>query len=76
MLTLLIITYTLYAFQGTHGQGMLITVPIVIYGVLRLQNLAFTKKYWSQNFEELILHDMGLLVSMSLYLVLVLFIIY
>jgi len=76
MITLLIITYTLYAFQGIHGQGMLITVPIVIYGVLRLQNLAFTKKYWSQNFEELILHDMGLLISMLLYLVLVLFIIY
>lgn len=76
MLTLLIMTYTLYAFQGIHGQGMLVTVPIVIYGVLRLQLLALSQKYWSQNFEELILHDAGVLISILLYFILVLFIIY
>ena len=55
---------------------MLSTVPFVVYGILRLQYSIFQKERWSQSLEELVLHDTSLVVSMVLYFLLVLFLMY
>ncbi len=38
----LLTAYTFYSFQSFHGQWMLLTVPIVLYGIMRYQYLSDT----------------------------------
>ncbi|MBX9639595.1 MAG: decaprenyl-phosphate phosphoribosyltransferase, partial [Mycobacteriaceae bacterium] len=52
----LLTCYTFYGFQSSHGQNMLLTVPFVVYGIMRYQVLS-VKSDITGTPEEVLLKD-------------------
>ena len=52
----LLTCYTFYSFQSIHGQNMLLTVPFVVYGIMRYQVLS-VKSDITGTPEEVLLKD-------------------
>jgi 4-hydroxybenzoate polyprenyltransferase len=62
----LIISYALYTFHSPHGQMMMITVPIVLFAVMRYQLLSVSGDLTGTP-EEALLKDTSLKVSVILW---------
>lgn len=71
---LLMLSYVLYSFLGEH-ENLFLTIPFAIYGILRYAFLTFNCSIVSRNPEK-VFTDGRMLISMSLYLAISLFIIY
>lgn len=71
--TTLVISYTLYAL--TVDAKLLLTLPMVLYGILRYLYFIYTKPLIAAN-PELVFRDGRLMLSLVLWLVLTFFVIY
>jgi len=69
----LIISYSLYTFL-TENQYMMFTIPVVVYGLFRYLFLIHAKNFGGE--PEMLFKDKGLLVSMGMWVLLVLIILY
>ena len=58
----LLTCYALYAFQSYHGQLMLLTVPFVVYGIMRYQVLSVRSSFTGTP-EEVLLKDRPIQVA-------------
>jgi 4-hydroxybenzoate polyprenyltransferase len=63
----LVMTYALYSFHSQHGQTMLITVPFVLFGIMRYQFIAMNSQLTGTP-EQALLKDGPLRVSFLLWL--------
>jgi 4-hydroxybenzoate polyprenyltransferase len=73
--SLTIVTYSLYVFfprlaAGAAGGGLVYTVPLVVYGLLRYLYLA-VKRNQGGDVSEVILRDVPLIISIGLWIVVV-----
>lgn len=69
----LIISYSLYTFL-TEDLYMMLTIPVVIYGLFKYLFLIHAKNFGGE--PEMLFKDKGLVVSMGLWILLVLIILY
>lgn len=73
---MLIISYSIYTFNSVQNPLLVLTVPFVVFWIIRyLYNISFLKKY-SQSIEEVIFGDIHILVNTFLYIVSVVVILY
>jgi 4-hydroxybenzoate polyprenyltransferase len=71
----LIMSYALYAFHSPHGQVMLITIPFVIYGVMRYQLISVDSRL-TETPEEVFLKDKQLRATIGLWALVCIAVIY
>lgn len=64
----LLTSYVLYSFQSFHGQWMMLTVPFVLYGLMRYQQLSSSEDVISGNPEEVLLKDRPIQIAILLWL--------
>jgi 4-hydroxybenzoate polyprenyltransferase len=64
----LLTCYAFYSFQSWHGQWMMLTVPFVVYGIMRYQVLSVRRSQTGSP-EEVLLRDRPIQVTISLWLV-------
>jgi 4-hydroxybenzoate polyprenyltransferase len=62
----LITCYSFYSFQSQHGHGMLLTVPFVLYGIMRYQVLS-VRYFTTGTPEEVLLKDRPIQVTILLW---------
>jgi 4-hydroxybenzoate polyprenyltransferase len=67
--------YAFYSFQSPHGQWMMITVPLVLYGVMRYQLLSEHSKLTSTP-EEIFWKDRSIQITLILWFLTCGFVIY
>ncbi len=72
----LLTCYVLYSFQSIHGQWMMLTVPFVLYGIMRYQLLSSLPESWCGSPEQVILRDRPVQVAILLWLVCCVLVIY
>ena len=70
----ILITYTLYTLSETtadkfEGHGLLLTVPVVLYGIFRYLYLVHQKEVTS-TLEAALVHDRPMMIAMFIYVVL------
>ena len=74
--TILLFIYTFYTFNSVQSKLFLLTLPLVVFWIIRYYyNIFFLEKY-SEGIENIILADKSIMFSLVLYLLLVLIIIY
>lgn len=66
-----IISYALYTFQSEHGEALVVTLPMFLYGVFRYLYLVYERGAGGSP-EEIFLGDRGLQIDSLLYLAAVL----
>ena len=71
----LVASYAMYGFLSIHGQWMMLTIPFVVYGVMRYQNLSAMGAL-TGNPEEILLKDRVIQVTILLWLITCLLIVY
>jgi 4-hydroxybenzoate polyprenyltransferase len=65
----LLTSYIFYSFQNTvHGQWMMLTVPFVVYGLIRYQQLSCGELAISGTPEEVLLKDRPIQIAIFLWL--------
>lgn len=64
----LVTAYAFYSFQSQYGQWMMITVPIVLYGLFRYQVLSLQDNQ-TQSPEEVLLRDRPIQLTVALWVV-------
>jgi len=64
----LVTAYAFYSFQSQYGQWMMITVPIVLYGLFRYQVLSLQDNL-TQSPEEVLLRDRPIQLTVALWVV-------
>ncbi len=64
----LLTSYVFYSFQSIHGQWMMLTVPFVIYGLMRYQQLSTEKNANTGTPEEVLLKDRPIQITILLWL--------
>ncbi|HEY9714034.1 MAG TPA: decaprenyl-phosphate phosphoribosyltransferase [Chroococcales cyanobacterium] len=64
----LLTCYALYSFQSYHGQNMLITVPFVVFGILRYQYLS-VRDMSTGSPEEVLLKDRPIQIAILLWVI-------
>jgi 4-hydroxybenzoate polyprenyltransferase len=69
----LIMSYSLYTFL-MDNQIMMVTIPFVVYGIFRCHYLIHKKNYGGES--EMLFKDRGLLISLSLWLLIVILVLY
>jgi len=62
-----VISYALYTFQSEHGEALVITLPLFLYGVFRYLYLVYERGAGSDP-AEIFLHDHALQIDALLYL--------
>jgi len=74
--TLIIMAYSFYTFNSVQNQFLIVTIPFVVFWLIRyFYNIFFLQKY-KEWIEEVILWDKFLLSNLFLYLLIVFWIIY
>jgi len=63
-----IIGYALYSFQSEHGEALVMTLPVFLYGIFRYLYLVYERGAGA-NPEEVFLRDRRLQIASILYLV-------
>lgn len=71
----LLISYALYTFHSPHGMMMMITVPIVLYAIMRYQLLSVSGELTGTP-EEALLRDTSLKVSVVLWVIVCAIVVY
>jgi|SRR3989338_5658979 len=74
VLPLTLMTYTLYTFNSEHSRLLMVTVPIVLYGLLRYLFILNTKKINDNGPADDFFSDNGLKGAVFLWLVVVFFV--
>lgn len=64
----LLTAYVFYSFQSFHGQWMMLTVPFVLYGLMRYQQLGSNEDDLSGTPEEVLLKDRPIQIAILLWL--------
>lgn len=64
----LLTSYVFYSFQSVHGQWMMLTLPFVIYGLMRYQQLSSEKNANTGTPEEVLLKDKPIQITILLWL--------
>jgi 4-hydroxybenzoate polyprenyltransferase len=64
----LLTAYVFYSFQSIHGQWMMLTVPFVVYGLMRYQQLSCSGETLTAAPEEVLLKDRSIQVTVILWL--------
>jgi 4-hydroxybenzoate polyprenyltransferase len=62
----LVTSYAFYSFQSSHGEAMLLTVPFVLYGVMRYQFLS-TQSTITGSPEEVLFKDRAIQLTILLW---------
>lgn len=62
-----LLAYSLYTFHAAATQGMIITIPFVVYFMLRYAYHIFFHNNYMSGIEDIILHDKALLVCSVVY---------
>jgi len=71
--TVILIAYALYTFNSVQSQLMIVTLPLVSFGIIRYYyNIFFLKKY-KESIEDIFLKDKFILLDVILYIILVIF---
>lgn len=65
----LLTCYVLYSFQSVHGQWMMLTVPFVLYGIMRYQTLSAQGDSSCGSPEQVILKDKPIQTTIGLWLI-------
>ncbi|MBX9688647.1 MAG: decaprenyl-phosphate phosphoribosyltransferase [Candidatus Obscuribacterales bacterium] len=65
----LLTSYVFYSFLSIHGQWMMLTVPFVIYGLMRYQQLSSAENSITGTPEEVLLKDRSIQVAVLLWLI-------
>lgn len=63
----LIVCYSFYCFQSQHGHAMLLTVPFVLYGIMRYQVLS-VRYFTTGTPEEVLLKDRPIQITILLWI--------
>jgi 4-hydroxybenzoate polyprenyltransferase len=71
----LLISYALYTFHSPHGMMMMITVPIVLYAIMRYQLLSISGELTGSP-EEALLRDSSLKASVILWVIVCAIVVY
>lgn len=67
----LLVAYAFYTFQSIQGEKMIVTIPIVAFGIIRFYyNIIFLKKHVI-SIENIIIQDRWISGSIALYLLVV-----
>lgn len=64
----LLTAYVFYSFQSVHGEWMMLTVPFVLYGLMRYQQLSTAEDDLSGTPEEVLLKDRPIQITILLWL--------
>jgi 4-hydroxybenzoate polyprenyltransferase len=71
----LVTSYAFYTFQSPHGQWMMMTIPVVLYGVMRYQLLSEKGKSTGTP-EEVLLKDRPIQTTLVLWILLCALVVY
>lgn len=64
----LLTSYVFYSFLSVHGQWMMLTVPFVIYGLMRYQQLSVSSQGQTGSPEEVLFKDRPIQIAILLWL--------
>jgi 4-hydroxybenzoate polyprenyltransferase len=64
----LLTSYVFYSFLSIHGQWMMLTVPFVVYGLMRYQQLSCSQENLTATPEEVLLKDRPIQAAIILWL--------
>lgn len=65
----LLSSYVFYSFLSIHGQWMMLTVPFVVYGLLRYQQLSCAEETMTGTPEDVLLKDRPIQTAIALWLI-------
>lgn len=74
--TLILMSYSFYTFNSVQSKYIAVTIPFVIFGIIRFFYNIFYLEKFEHGIEEIILYDRYLLVNWLLYLITVFIVIY
>lgn len=64
----LLTSYCFYSFMSMHGQWMMLSVPFVLYGLMRYQQLSCSTEGATDTPENVLAHDRPIQISIVLWL--------
>jgi hypothetical protein len=68
LMTVMITTYSLYTFNSIQSQRMVLSLPVVIFCIIRFYYAIFFQKKYVESIENIILHDVYIRGSVIVYL--------
>lgn len=69
MTAVLLVSYALYTIESTQSQWFLLTLPLVVFLVIRIYYHIFFLKKYDLSFEDIILSDFSILFSSFLFFI-------
>ncbi len=71
--TVILVAYAMYTFNSVQSQLMIVTLPLISFGIIRYYyNIFFLKKY-KEGIEDIFFKDKFILFDIILYIILVIF---
>lgn len=68
LLPSVLVSYCLYSFLSSHGQWMMLSIPFVLYGIMRYLQLSHSESICTDQPEEILLRDRPIQITISLWL--------